>query len=34
MASRVPLFLGGKAEAHGREHEVEESCLLLRAGDL
>lgn len=34
MASRVPLFLDGKAEARGREHEVEESCLLPRAGDL
>lgn len=34
MVSCVPLFLGRKAEAHGREHEVEESCLLPRAGDL
>lgn len=34
MVSCVPLFLCGKAEAHGREHEVEESCLLPRTGDL
>lgn len=36
MASCVPLFLGGKKEAHGREHEVGESCLLPepRVGDL